>query len=190
MDLIIQYLTIGSLPDDQTEAWKIRIKAPHYTIKEGILYRKGYLTSWLRCVDSEEADYVLKEVHFRSCRAQARACSIAQKAESVANPLQICNGFATDLYRSVNAPWKFKLQRISNGVKRIATVFQQRKIRSKLATDFTTDRIPIRFCYGRHCKKIAMDNIGYEKREFSAECNRNDFVAIPLQKTALLEEKK
>ncbi|GKD89334.1 reverse transcriptase domain-containing protein [Tanacetum coccineum] len=52
--------------NDQTEARKIRIKAPQYTIKEGILYQKGYLTPWLRCVDPEEADYVLREVHFGS----------------------------------------------------------------------------------------------------------------------------
>ena len=80
MDPIIQYLTTRSLPDDQTEVRKIRIKAPQYTIKENILYRKGYLTPWLRCVGPEEAEYVLKEVHFGSCGAHTGARSIAQKA--------------------------------------------------------------------------------------------------------------
>nr|GEY52595.1 reverse transcriptase domain-containing protein [Tanacetum cinerariifolium] len=58
---IIQYLTTRSLPDDQTEARKIRIKAPQYTIKENILYQKEYLTPWLRCVGPDEAYYVLRE---------------------------------------------------------------------------------------------------------------------------------
>ncbi|GJV97071.1 reverse transcriptase domain-containing protein [Tanacetum coccineum] len=38
-----------------------------------------YLTPWLRCVNPEEADYVLREVHFGSCGAHAGARSIAQK---------------------------------------------------------------------------------------------------------------
>nr|GEV55771.1 hypothetical protein [Tanacetum cinerariifolium] len=76
IDPIIQYLTIGSLPDDQTKEQKIRIKALQYTIKEVILYRKGYLTPSLRCVDPEEADYVLREAPFGSCEAYAGAQSI------------------------------------------------------------------------------------------------------------------
>nr|GEX51306.1 hypothetical protein [Tanacetum cinerariifolium] len=46
MDPIINYLTNGALPEDQTEARKIRIKAPQYSIKQNVLYRNGYLTPW------------------------------------------------------------------------------------------------------------------------------------------------
>ncbi|GJW85846.1 reverse transcriptase domain-containing protein [Tanacetum coccineum] len=79
MDPIIDYLTNGTLPNDPTKARKIRIKAPQYSLKHDVLYRKGYLTLWLRCVRPEQANYVLHEAHFRSCGAHAGARSIAQK---------------------------------------------------------------------------------------------------------------
>ncbi|PWA40403.1 Mycolic acid cyclopropane synthase [Artemisia annua] len=92
---------------------------------------------------------------------------LRQGLESVANPLQtvIRNGFATDSYRSVNAPWKFKLKRISYGEKKVAMVFQPRKIRCKLATVFATGHILMvyqRFCYNIYYKEIAMDKSWYE----------------------------
>ena len=80
MDPIINYLKAGALPNDPTEARKIRIKAPQYSLKEGVLYRKGYLAPWLRCVGPKQASYVLQEAHFRACGAHAGACNIAQKA--------------------------------------------------------------------------------------------------------------
>ncbi|GJX06713.1 reverse transcriptase domain-containing protein [Tanacetum coccineum] len=79
MDPIISYLTTGTLPNDPTKARKIRIKAPQYWLKQDVFYRKGYLTSWLRCVGPEQASYVLREAHFGSCGAHAGARSIAQK---------------------------------------------------------------------------------------------------------------
>nr|GEX58873.1 reverse transcriptase domain-containing protein [Tanacetum cinerariifolium] len=80
MDPVISYLTNGAFPEYQTEARKIRIKAPQYSVKQNILYRKGYLTPRLRCVGPVQADYVLREAHLGSCGAHTRPRSIAQKA--------------------------------------------------------------------------------------------------------------
>ncbi|XP_071739378.1 uncharacterized protein [Rutidosis leptorrhynchoides] len=44
------YLEYGLLPEDKGEARKIRIKAPSYKLQEGKLYRKSFLTPWVRCV--------------------------------------------------------------------------------------------------------------------------------------------
>jgi hypothetical protein len=38
---IIRFLEDGSLPEDQKEAKKIRVKAARYTILQGTLYRRG-----------------------------------------------------------------------------------------------------------------------------------------------------
>ncbi|GJU29762.1 zinc knuckle CX2CX4HX4C containing protein [Tanacetum coccineum] len=81
MDPIIDYLTNGTLPNDPTKARKKRIKAPQYSLKHDVLYRKAYLTPWLRCVGPKQANYVLHESHFGSCGAHAGARSIAQKIE-------------------------------------------------------------------------------------------------------------
>nr|GEX07932.1 reverse transcriptase domain-containing protein [Tanacetum cinerariifolium] len=50
MTQIVEYLKEGTLPSDRKEARKLRIKARQYELLEGILYRRSFLTSWLRCV--------------------------------------------------------------------------------------------------------------------------------------------
>lgn len=73
MDPIADYLKDGKLPEDPIAARKIRIKAPQYSLKEGVLYRKGYLTPWLRCIGPDQARYILQEAHFGSCGSHAGA---------------------------------------------------------------------------------------------------------------------
>ncbi|XP_071734231.1 uncharacterized protein [Rutidosis leptorrhynchoides] len=46
-----EYLELGILPEDKKEVRKVRIKAPSYKTMNGGLYRKSFLTPWLRCVD-------------------------------------------------------------------------------------------------------------------------------------------
>ncbi|XP_071740616.1 uncharacterized protein [Rutidosis leptorrhynchoides] len=79
MDPIVEYLKNGTLPTDPNLARKIRIKSPQYSIKNDTLYKKGYLTPWLRCVQPDEAQYVLEEAHFGICGAHDGARTIAQK---------------------------------------------------------------------------------------------------------------
>ena len=127
MNPIMQYLTDGTLPDDQTEARKIRIKAPQYSVKQGVLYRKGYLTPWLRCTGPEQAKYVLREAHFGSCGAHAGARSITQKvarlgyywptmyqdATRIVETCQKCQHHAPTIRQpqceltSISSPWPF-----------------------------------------------------------------------------------
>jgi hypothetical protein len=79
MDPIVDYLRYGKLPEDPMAARKIKIKAPQYSLRQGILYRKGYLAPWLRCIGPNQAQYVLQEAHFGSCGAHAGARAIAKK---------------------------------------------------------------------------------------------------------------
>nr|GEX92554.1 reverse transcriptase domain-containing protein [Tanacetum cinerariifolium] len=48
MTLIADYLKEGILPGDNKEARKLRLKARQYELKEGVLYRRSFLTPWLR----------------------------------------------------------------------------------------------------------------------------------------------
>ncbi|GKC64392.1 reverse transcriptase domain-containing protein, partial [Tanacetum coccineum] len=50
MTPIMEYLKDGTLPDDRKEANKLRIKARQYELLEGVLYRRSFLKSWLKCV--------------------------------------------------------------------------------------------------------------------------------------------
>ncbi|XP_021991096.1 uncharacterized protein LOC110887837 [Helianthus annuus] len=67
MTPIIMYLQSGTLPENKAEARKIQYKAEHYQMADRILYRKSYLGPLLRCVDAEDANYLIREVHEGIC---------------------------------------------------------------------------------------------------------------------------
>ncbi|GJS51754.1 reverse transcriptase domain-containing protein [Tanacetum coccineum] len=69
MTPIIEYLKEGTLPGDRKEASKLCIKARQYELLEGILYRRSFLKSWLRCVGPLQANYVIREINEGSCVA-------------------------------------------------------------------------------------------------------------------------
>nr|GEW34221.1 reverse transcriptase domain-containing protein [Tanacetum cinerariifolium] len=80
MTQIADYLKEGVLPGDNKEARKLRLKARQYELREGVLYRRSFLTSWLRCVGPLQADYVMREIHEGSCSMHAGPRSVVAKA--------------------------------------------------------------------------------------------------------------
>nr|GEW25726.1 reverse transcriptase domain-containing protein [Tanacetum cinerariifolium] len=80
MTQIVDYLKEGVLPGDNNEARKLRLKARQYELKEGVLYRRSFLTPWLRCVGPLQADYVMREIHEGSCSMHAGPRSVVAKA--------------------------------------------------------------------------------------------------------------
>ncbi|XP_071727840.1 uncharacterized protein [Rutidosis leptorrhynchoides] len=64
---IIEFLRIGSLPNNEKEAMKIRVKAPNYELRGDVLYRKSYLGASLRCVGPKEAATIIDKIHKGSC---------------------------------------------------------------------------------------------------------------------------
>ncbi|XP_022032326.1 uncharacterized protein LOC110933410 [Helianthus annuus] len=71
MTPIIMYLQSGILPENKVEAKKIQHKAMHYQMSDGILYRRSYLGPLLHCVDPEDANYLIREVHEGICGIHA-----------------------------------------------------------------------------------------------------------------------
>ncbi|XP_076941288.1 uncharacterized protein LOC143610792 [Bidens hawaiensis] len=63
MTPIIAYLSSGALPEEKTTARKIKHKALNYQMHDGILYQRSFLGPLLRCVDAEDANYLIREVH-------------------------------------------------------------------------------------------------------------------------------
>ncbi|GKB59673.1 hypothetical protein Tco_0915859 [Tanacetum coccineum] len=68
MTPIREYLRSGTIPDDPQKARKLRIKASLYKMMEEKLYRRSYLSSWLRCIGPMQAKNIIKEVYKGSCR--------------------------------------------------------------------------------------------------------------------------
>ncbi|XP_076926981.1 uncharacterized protein LOC143590364 [Bidens hawaiensis] len=65
------YLSSGGLPEEKVTARMIRHKALNYQIQDGVLYRRSFLAPHLRCVDAEDANYLIREVHEGICGLHA-----------------------------------------------------------------------------------------------------------------------
>ncbi|XP_071714822.1 uncharacterized protein [Rutidosis leptorrhynchoides] len=79
MKPIKEYLELGILPEDKKEARKIRIKAPSYKMINEALYRKSFLTPWLRCVEPNQASMIIREMHEGICGLYSGPRSIVAK---------------------------------------------------------------------------------------------------------------
>nr|GEW49643.1 reverse transcriptase domain-containing protein [Tanacetum cinerariifolium] len=51
-----------------------------YELIEGILYKRSFLTPWLRCVGPLQGEYIIKEIHEGSCSMHAGPRSVVAKA--------------------------------------------------------------------------------------------------------------
>ncbi|XP_076945583.1 uncharacterized protein LOC143616714 [Bidens hawaiensis] len=71
MTPILAYLSSGALPAEKAAARKIRHKALNYQMNDGVLYRRSFLGPLLRCVDAEDANYLIREVHECICGLHA-----------------------------------------------------------------------------------------------------------------------
>nr|GEW17443.1 reverse transcriptase domain-containing protein [Tanacetum cinerariifolium] len=80
MTKLVNYLKEGTLPEDEKKAWKLRLKARQYELIEGIIYKRSFLTPWLRCVGPLQAKYVMREIHEGSCSMHAGPWSVVAKA--------------------------------------------------------------------------------------------------------------
>nr|GFA26141.1 reverse transcriptase domain-containing protein [Tanacetum cinerariifolium] len=80
MTELVNYLKEGTLPKDEKKARKLRLKARQYELIEGILYKRSFLTPWLRCVGPLQAEYVMREIHKGSCSMHAGPRSVVAKA--------------------------------------------------------------------------------------------------------------
>ena len=67
MTSIVSFLQDGYLPQDAEEVKKVRKRAAIFTILNDTLYKRGFSMSYLKCVDEEEAKYILEEIHERVC---------------------------------------------------------------------------------------------------------------------------
>ncbi|XP_027121584.1 uncharacterized protein [Coffea arabica] len=79
MTPLVNFLSSGVLPGDKTEARRLQLRAAKYAYAGGILYRRSYLSSWLKCVTPEEGDYILHEVHEGLCAAHVGSRVLAKK---------------------------------------------------------------------------------------------------------------
>nr|GEZ89849.1 reverse transcriptase domain-containing protein [Tanacetum cinerariifolium] len=102
MTQLVDYLKEGVLPGDKNEARKLRLKARQYELTEGVLYRRSFLTPWLRCVGPLQADYVMREIHKGSCSMHAGPRSVVAKAVRLGYYWPTMHMDARDMIRKCN----------------------------------------------------------------------------------------
>jgi len=76
---LIQFIRDGTLPWDDKEAMKIKRKAPKFTIINEKLYKRGFSVPLLKCLEPDEAQYVLAELHEGICGNHSGGKSLAKK---------------------------------------------------------------------------------------------------------------
>ncbi|XP_075663300.1 uncharacterized protein LOC142632865 [Castanea sativa] len=76
---IVSYLQDGHLPHDSMEARKIKARAARFTILNDTLYKRGFSSPYLKCIDEEEAKYVLHKIHEGICGDHAGPRSLVSK---------------------------------------------------------------------------------------------------------------
>ncbi|XP_076953175.1 uncharacterized protein LOC143627177 [Bidens hawaiensis] len=83
MTPIIAYLSSGTLPTEKAMARKIKHKALNYQMNDGVLYRRSFLGQLLCCVDAEDANYLIREVHEGICGLHAGPRMTVEKLMNV-----------------------------------------------------------------------------------------------------------
>uniref|UniRef100_A0A251SMQ5 Putative reverse transcriptase domain-containing protein n=1 Tax=Helianthus annuus TaxID=4232 RepID=A0A251SMQ5_HELAN len=82
MTPIINYLVHDVLPTDKSEARKIQINSLQYQMQEGGLYRKTFLGPLLKCLDPDQANYIIREIHYGICGIHAGPKMIVTKVKN------------------------------------------------------------------------------------------------------------
>ncbi|XP_022867790.1 uncharacterized protein LOC111387466 [Olea europaea var. sylvestris] len=78
-DEIVTYLKIGKCPKNFAKAKKLRIRSARYTLIDDVLYKRGYSTPLLRCLNEKEAQHALQDLHEGICGNHSKGLSLAHK---------------------------------------------------------------------------------------------------------------
>jgi len=76
---ISRYIANGELPSDLHERTKLKRKACSFTLVEGILYKRGFITPLIKCLGSNETQEVLTDVHDGICGQHLGAKALVKK---------------------------------------------------------------------------------------------------------------
>ena len=60
---IVSYLKDGTLPDSKEAARKLKVQTAWFVLIKDVLYKRGFSQPYLRCLTTEETDYVMREVY-------------------------------------------------------------------------------------------------------------------------------
>ena len=80
MTPIITFIQDGHFSQNTAKAKKVKKRAARFTILNDTLYKRGFSMPYLKCVNEEEAKYILEEIHQGICRDHIGPRSLMNKA--------------------------------------------------------------------------------------------------------------
>ncbi len=121
------WLVRGILPHNKQDAKALQIKAASYTIINNVLYKKSQAGPYLRCLEPQEAQEVLSEIHEGYCGNHKGGRSLASKilrtgyywptlradCQEFSSKCKACQIHAPYIHQpseelhSISAPWPF-----------------------------------------------------------------------------------
>jgi len=78
---ISRYITSGELPSDPHERTKLKRRACSFTLVEGVLYKRGFITPLIKCLGPNETQEVLADIHDGICGQHLGAKALAKKVQ-------------------------------------------------------------------------------------------------------------
>ena len=69
----------GVLLDGKEAARKLKVQAVRFVLIKDVLYKRGFSRQYLRCLGTEEANYIMREVHEGICGNHSGSRSLVHK---------------------------------------------------------------------------------------------------------------
>ena len=63
MDPIARYLNTGDLPNEKGKAHKVQVQSTKFSLVDGQLFKRSLGRPYLKCLTTEQGQYVLAELH-------------------------------------------------------------------------------------------------------------------------------
>ncbi|XP_038688375.1 uncharacterized protein LOC119987518 [Tripterygium wilfordii] len=104
---IARYIQGGILPDDRSEARRLKSKAARFTLFGGLLYKRSYSGPLLRCVTSRQAQFVLAELHEGECGNHSGGRSLTHRTLSAGYYWPTMRADATNYVRKCDKCQRF-----------------------------------------------------------------------------------
>jgi hypothetical protein len=104
---IVRYLRTSELPPAKEDAQRIVRHSARYVLVGGTLYRRVYSFPLLKCLPSEDANYVLKEVHHGVCGNHSGAKALVNKVVRAGYYWPTMSKDAAELVRVCDACQRF-----------------------------------------------------------------------------------
>ena len=78
----MHYLSLGELSDNRIEAHKVQVQAARLSLVHGQLYKQSLDGSYLKCLTTQQGQYILVELHKGVCQNHPGGKTLAHKTHT------------------------------------------------------------------------------------------------------------